>query len=51
MTRIACSRKRVYTFVVRLICKVVVGCACLLLAGAPVLACLLPGEERQRPKR
>ena len=29
----------------RLICKVVVGCACLLLAGAPVLACLLPGEE------
>ena len=29
---------------VRLICKVVVGCACLLLAGAPVLACLLPGE-------
>ena len=29
----------------RLICKVLVGCACLLLVGAPVLACLLPGEE------
>lgn len=29
----------------RLVCKVVFGCACLLLVGAPVLACLLPGEE------